>query len=263
MNRAPDPAPLAGHTVVVTGGNRGIGLGLAEGVAAAGADVVIWARNAERNLAAIEQLSSRGTSVHAVVCDVADETAVDRAMADTLALTGRVDCLFANAGIVGGAQAFGELALDEWRSVLAVNLDGTFLSLRAAARHMIERGSGGALVGVSSMVTRFGAPGKIPYAVSKVGVDAMIRSLAVELARHRIRANVLAPGWTDTEMLEPGEGFGAQDHDKFRNSTVRRTPARRWGQPADFHAVAAYLADPRHTFHTGDTITVDGGYSAF
>ena len=247
------------QVAVVTGGNRGIGLGLAEGLAAAGASVAIWARDTGRNAEACQHLKefSPGARAVAYACDVSDEDQVDAAMAATLADLGRVDSLFANAG-VGGTTSFVEMSLDEWRRVMAVNLDGAFLSLRAAARHMVERGEGGALAAVSSVSAIHGAPRMEHYAASKTALLGLVRGLAVELARHRVRCNAVLPGWMDTEMIEPGK-----ENPRWVEATVKRTPVRRWGQPSDLRDIAAYLADPALVFHTGDSIVIDGGYSIF
>ena len=250
---------LDGQVAVVTGGNRGIGLGFAEGLAAAGASVAIWARDSGRNAEACRHLKEFAPGVRAVAytCDVSDEDQVEAAMAATLADLGRVDSLFANAG-VGGTTPFLEMSLDEWRRVMAVNLDGAFLSLRAAARHLVERGEGGALVAVSSVSAIHGAPRMEHYAASKTALLGLVRGLAVELARHRVRCNAVLPGWMDTEMIEPGK-----ENPRWVEATVKRTPVRRWGQPSDLRDIAAYLADPALVFHTGDSIVIDGGYSIF
>lgn len=244
---------LSGHVAVVTGGNRGIGLGLARGLVEAGATVAVWARDEERTAQACAEL---GRAI-GVRCDVADEAQVEAAMRQTLAELGKVDSLFANAGITGLAP-FVDMSLAEWRRVLSVNLDGAFLTLREAARHLVERGAGGALVAVSSVAAMDGAPGQEHYASSKSALLAMVRSLAVELARHRIRVNAILPGWTATDMLEP-----AKLSERWADAILRRTPVRRWGAPDDFGAVAAYLADPSLLFHTGDSMVLDGGYTVF
>lgn len=244
---------LSGHVAVVTGGNRGIGLGLARGLVDAGATVAVWARDEDRTAQACAEL---GRAI-GVRCDVADEAQVEAAMRRTLAELGKVDSLFANAGITGLAP-FVDMSLAEWRRVLSVNLDGAFLTLREAARHLVERGAGGALVAVSSVAAMDGAPGQEHYASSKSALLAMVRSLAVELARHRIRVNAILPGWTETEMLEPGKV-----NQRWVDAILRRTPVRRWGAPDDFGAVAAYLADPSLLFHTGDSMVLDGGYTVF
>jgi hypothetical protein len=150
------------------------------------------------------------------------------------------------------------MSLDEWRRVMAINLDGAFLSLRAAARHLVERGEGGALVAVSSVSAIHGSPRMEHYAASKTALLGLVRGLAVELARHRVRCNAVLPGWMDTEMIEPGK-----ENPRWVEATVKRTPLRRWGQPSDLRDIAAYLADPALVFHTGDSIVIDGGYSIF
>jgi len=248
---------LTGRVVVVTGGNRGIGLGIARGVAEAGADVVIWGRDEERNVAAAAELADTGRRVLALRCDVAEEDQVVEAFARSVEAMGKVDTLFANAGI-GGFAPFTSMTLEEWRRVQRVNLDGAFLSLREAARHLVGRGEGGSLVAISSVSAIDGAPGMEHYASSKGALLSLIRGIAVELARHRIRCNAILPGWTETDMLAP-----MATNERFVGNTVGRTPVRRWGTPADLAPAAVFLADPAHTFHTGDTLVVDGGYSIF
>lgn len=248
---------LRGRVVVVTGGNGGIGLGMARALAEAGADVAVWGRNEDKNERARAELAEIGTGVAALRCDVADEAQVEAAFAATVDTFGKVDSLIANAGI-GGYSPFPQMSLDEWRRVTSVNLDGAFLSLRAAARHLVERGEGGSLVAVSSTSAVHGAPAMQHYAGTKAALLAVMRGLAVELARHRIRCNTIMPGWTESEMLDPGTSSP-----KFVEATVRRTPVRRWGVPADLGPAAVFLADPTNTFHTGDCLVVDGGYTVF
>jgi NAD(P)-dependent dehydrogenase (short-subunit alcohol dehydrogenase family) len=253
---------LDGRVVLVTGGNGGIGLGMAEGCVAEGASAVIWGTNQDkldRAAAVLRETSGSGAggNVLAQRVDVSDEEQVVTAFAAAVAEMGKVDSVFANAGVSGGAP-FLEQTLDTWRQVLAVNLDGAFLTLREGARHMKERGEGGALIGVSSVSAIHGAPGAQPYAASKAAMLAMIRGLAIELARYQIRANSVIPGWTETEMTERG-----RENEKFVANTTARTPIRRWGLPEDFRRVGAFLADPTQMYHTGDEIVMDGGYSRF
>jgi NAD(P)-dependent dehydrogenase (short-subunit alcohol dehydrogenase family) len=248
---------LQGRVVVVTGGNGGIGLGIAEALAGAGADLVIWGRNDEKNDAAAESLRATGRRVLALRCDVSDEDQVIEAMATSVAEMGKVDSLVANAG-VGGFAPFTDMSFAEWRRVQSINLDGVFLCLREASRHLVERGEGGSLVAVSSVSAIDGAPAMQHYASAKAGVIAMMRGLAVELARHRIRCNTILPGWTQTDLIDPMAASA-----KFVENTVKRTPVRRWGVPADMGPAAVFLVDPTHTFHTGDTLGVDGGYTIF
>jgi len=248
---------LAGRVVLVTGGNSGIGLGIARACAEAGADVAVWGTNPDKNDAARAELTAIGTRVLVQQCDVGDEAQVVDAFAASVAALGKVDCLFANAG-VGASSPFTEMSLDEWRFVMRVNLDGAFLTLREAARHMVARGEGGALVGISSTSAIHGAPRLEHYAASKTAVLGIMRGLAVELARHRIRCNSLLPGWTLTPMNEPG-----RRSEKFVRNTTERTPVRRWAEPADMGKAAVFLADPTYLFHTGDDLVVDGGYTRF
>ncbi len=248
---------LSGRVVVVTGGNAGIGLAMARAVAEAGAEVAIWGRRAEKNQEAAEQLRDAGHEVSTHEVDVTDEAGVEGAFANSIAAHGKVDSLIANAG-AGFPGAFHELSLEQWRRAISVNLDGAFLCFRAAARHMIERGGGGALVGVSSTSAVHGAGGNQAYSAAKAGVASLVRGLAVELARHGIRANTLMPGWTETDMTAPLQGW-----EKFMSATTARTPVRRWGRPEDMAPAAVFLADPTLVFHTGDTVVVDGGYTVF
>ncbi len=249
---------LSGKTFVITGGNGGIGLGMAEGIAGAGGSVAVWGRKADKNDAAVASLRSLGVAASGPVVDVSDEGQVTAAMAATLDIHGRLDGLFANAGRGGTGTAFVDTSLDAWRRVMAVNLDGVFLTLREAARVLIDQGEGGSLVAVSSTSAIHGAAGNEAYGTAKTALNGLVRALAVGLARHRIRVNSLLPGWTITELAS-----GGYANDKFRQVTIGRTPVRRWADPAEFREVGAFLADPSLTFHTGQEVTVDGGYTVF
>jgi NAD(P)-dependent dehydrogenase (short-subunit alcohol dehydrogenase family) len=254
------PSDLTGQVALVTGGNGGIGLGMAEGLVLAGASVAICGRNAEKTGAAVEHLRSfagDGVRVEGFRCDVAVERDVVETVATTVEVFGRIDSCVANAGVSGDAALL-DMSLDQWRAVTSVNLDGVFITLREAARQMVAQGGGGALVAVSSTSSEHGAPRQAHYAASKAGVLALVRSMAVAFARHRIRANCIVPGWTLTDLTEAG-----YQYDKFRENTIRRTPVRRWGTPSDFRAVAPFLCDPRLEFHTGDEVTIDGGYTIY
>ena len=252
------PFDLAGKVALVTGGNSGIGLGMAQALAEAGADVAIWGTKAAKNAEAVAALSATGVRVHSEVGDVGDEAAVDRAFAGTLAALGRVDACFANAGTYGRKGKFVELDSAEWHRVTRVNLDGAFYTLRAAARHMVERGGGGSLVGTASLAAIEGAARNTQYAATKGAIVAVIRALAVELARHGIRANAVLPGWIETAMTARSVG-----DEKFAGAVLPRIPARRWGTGADFGGLAVYLASDASAYHTGDCLVVDGGYSLY
>ena len=250
---------LTGKVALITGGNSGIGLGIAEAVAEAGADVAIWGTNPAKNAAAKAQLAKSGRKIVALQCDVGDEKAVDAAFAEPVAKLGRVDGCFANAGVSGrGNASFTAMTSEEWHRVLKVNLDGAFYTFRAAARHMVERGGGGALVGTASLAAIEGAARSEHYAATKGGMISMVRGLAVELARHGIRANSILPGWIETDMTA-----NAVANEKFRNNVMPRIPVRRWGTGADFGGIAVYLMSSASSYHTGDTFLIDGGYALF
>ena len=248
---------LKGHVAVVTGGNRGIGLGMAKGLAKAGAQVAIWARNQDITREAVAELRALGAQSEGFACDVTSEDQVRTALRETLAHFGRVDSCFANAGVMLG-RSFVDMTLEEWNQVININLTGVFLTFRETARHMIERGGGGRLVATASIGALFGMPKQQHYGATKAGILALVRGVAAELARHDIQANALLPGWIETEMTA-----GARSWEKLANEVVRRTPAKRWGKPEDFEAVAVYLASPASRFHTGDVLRIDGGYSVF
>ncbi len=256
------PFNLAGNVALVTGGNRGIGLGMAEALAACGADVAIWGRKAAANQEAVERLSAYGVNAKAWEVDVAHEEQVVAAMADTVAKMGRVDTVFANAGVGYGAPSFVDMSTETYRKTLAVNLDGVFFTLREACRHMVERAKagdpGGSLVGVASLAAIEGAARNEAYAATKGGVISMIKSIAVEHARFGVRANAILPGWIATDMTEM-----AQNSPAFAEKVIPRVPARRWGKPDDFGGIAVYLASQASAYHSGDTLVIDGGYSIF
>lgn len=257
------PFNLAGKVALVTGGNRGIGLGMAEALAEAGADIAIWGTNPERNEAAAENLRARGVNVYARKVDVSVEAEVVSGMAETAQELGRIDAVFANAGI--GAldlPPFIDVKTDLYRKILSVNLDGAFWTLREASRHMVERAKagdpGGTLVGVASLAAIEGAARNQAYAAAKGAVVSMIKSCAVEFARYGVRANVVLPGWIATDMTAH-----AQEASAFTDKVISRVPARRWGEPEDFGGIAIYLASDASAYHSGDTFVVDGGYAIF
>ncbi len=249
---------LTGKVALLTGGNGGIGLGMAQALAAAGADVCIWGTNADKNAAAQQNLATYGGRVQAFLCDVGDEAAVDQAFADTVAHFGRVDACFANAGVAGRAPSFLEMTTDEWRRVMRVNLDGAFFTLRAATRHMVGRPGGGSLVVTSSLAAIEGQARGQHYAATKGGVIAMMRALAVEMARHKVRANAILPGWIMTDMTEDW-----LNRDTVTQHLLRRVPLRRWGTPSDFGGIAVYLTSDASSYHSGDTFVIDGAYALF
>lgn len=254
------PFDLTGKVALITGGNSGIGLGMAEALAQAGAAVAIWGTNAEKNKTALAKLETYGRPTLALNCDVSDEAAVERSFAETVKALGRVDSCFVNAGVSGrgGATAFAQMATEEWRRVMSVNLDGAFFTLRAAARHMTERGDGGSLVVTASLAAISGAARGEHYAATKGALISMTKSLAVELARYKVRANAILPGWIDTPMTEK-----ALHGQAFNTKVLPRVPMRRWGVGDDFGGIAVYLASDASAYHSGDTLVIDGAYLIF
>jgi NAD(P)-dependent dehydrogenase (short-subunit alcohol dehydrogenase family) len=256
------PFDLTGKVALVTGGNRGIGYGMAQALAQAGADVVIWGTKDEKNAEAKDSLAAYGKRVAARRVDVGKESEVVEGMQAAVAEMGRVDCVIANAGIGGGARSFSEMSLEVWRRVHAVNEEGVFFTLREACKHMVERAgkgdAGGSLVGVASLAGLEGAARNEAYSATKGAVMAMMRSIAVEHARFGIRANSIAPGWIATDMTA-----GMQHNTAFAEKVLPRVPMRRWGAPEDFGGMAVYLASDASKYHTGDTFVIDGGYLVF
>lgn len=256
------PFNLSGKVALVTGGNRGIGLGMAKAMAQAGADIAIWGTNAQNNEKAAAELSAEGVKAKSWNVNVADEAAVNEAMAATIAEMGRIDSVFANAGIGKLSHGFTEMSTEDYRQVLAVNQDGVFFTLRAAAAHMVERAKngdpGGSLVGVASLAATEGAARNQHYAATKGAVISMMKSIAVEFARYGVRANSILPGWIETDMTA-----GAQDNERFQNMVMSRVPAKRWGNPDDFGGVAVYLTSNASAYHSGDLFVIDGAYSIF
>lgn len=255
------PFDLTGKVALVTGGNGGIGQGMAEGLVAAGAKVAIWGQNPAKNAEAEQVLTALGGEVLVQSVDVTSEQAVVDGVAAVIERFGRLDFCAANAGIGGGAP-FHEQTTEGWRRVMTVNLDAVFWTFREAARHMIDRAgagdAGGSLLVTSSTSAIHGAPANEAYAASKTAVLGLIRGLAVEYARYGIRANAVLPGWITTDMTARLQGW-----DKFEEKVIGRVPMRRWGERQDFAGIAVYLASDASRFHTGDSMVIDGGYTIY
>jgi NAD(P)-dependent dehydrogenase (short-subunit alcohol dehydrogenase family) len=255
---ARDIFDLTGKVSLVTGGNGGIGLGMALGLAGRGSDIVIWGTNPTKNATARAELETYGVRVLDLLCDVGDQAAVKAAMAESVASMGRVDAVFVNAGVGGQAPSFAGMAAEEWERVMRVNLDGAFYTAQEAVRHMTARGGGGSIVFTTSGSAYYGQQRGQHYGASKAGLISMMKAIAVEHARDGIRCNSVLPGWIESEMTA-----GALSWDKFVEKVLPRVPLRRWGKKEDFSGVAVYLASDASGYHTGDVLTIDGGYHSF
>ncbi len=250
---------LTGRVVLATGGRSGIGLGFLTGCARQGADVVIWDIEGSGQESVLAQLKRSGAGrTHFERVDVSDEGAVVSAFASTVAAMGRVDCVFANAGITSRASSFPEMTSEMYHQLLGINLHGAFYTLREAARHMRDRSiagdSGGSIVVCGSLSIFHGLKGMEHYAGAKGALAAMVKSLAVELGPYEVRVNMIAPGFILTGMTE-----GSPQTAEVVKRMSATTPLGRPGTPEDIEGPAAYLASDASRFHTGDILIIDGG----
>jgi 2-dehydro-3-deoxy-D-gluconate 5-dehydrogenase len=246
---------LTGRVAIVTGGNGGIGLGMAEGLAKAGAAVVVAGRQKEKNAKAVATLEKHGARAMAVEVDVTDEKSCVAMFEAAAKAYGRVDILVNNAGINIRKQPE-DYTLDEWRQVIDINLTGAFLCSQKAYPHMKKAG-GGKIINIGSMMSIFGASFTTPYASSKGGIVQMGRAFANAWAKDNIQINGILPGWIDTDLTRNARAQVQGLHERV----LARTPAARWGTPEDFAGIAVFLASPASDFVTGTAIPVDGGYS--
>ncbi len=246
---------LSGKVAVVTGGNGGIGLGMAKGMANAGATIVVAGRDATKNTDAVKQLQALGAKASAIPVDVLKEDSCRALIADTMKAHGRIDILVNNAGM-GIRKQPEQYTLTEWHTVLDSNLTSAFLCSHAAFEPM-KKGGGGKIVNIGSMMSIFGAPFATAYAASKGGIVQMTKSMATAWAKDNIQVNAILPGWIDTALTRRAR----EQVDGLHNSVLKRTPAGRWGEPSDFAGIAVFLAAAASDFVTGAAITVDGGYS--
>jgi len=253
---------LSGKVALITGGNGGIGLGMAEGLASQGCEVAIWGTNETKNAAALEVLSQYSPKTTALKCNVADQAEVEACFEQTLKSHGRVDGCFANAGIGGRSNAFDEMEKSEWNRIMEVNLDGVFHTFKCAAAHMRARSENGdpfgRLVSTASLAAISGQARGEHYAASKGALISMTKALSVEYARHGVTAHTILPGWIETSMTE-----NTFNWDRFVDNVMPRIPMRRWGQPEDFSAIAVYIMSAASAYHTSETFLIDGGYANF
>ncbi len=246
---------LTGRVAIVTGGNGGIGLGIARGLAQAGAAVVVAARNAGKSAAAVKELEALGARATALEVELRDEASCRALVAGAVERLGRLDILVNNAGI-NIRKPPQDYSLDEWRGVLDTNLTGAFVCSQAAHPAMVRSG-GGKIVNVGSMLSIFGGAVMAPYGASKGGLVQLTKSLAAAWAKDRIQVNAVLPGFIDTELTVRTRRELPGLHERV----LARTPAGRWGEPADFAGIAVFLASRASDFVTGTAIAVDGGYS--
>ena len=242
---------LAGKAALVSGGNGGIGLAMAQGLAAAGAALAIAGRDASKSAAAARELGALALNF-----DLQDAAACRAMVAEAAQRLGRLDILVNNAG-TNIRKAPQDYSLEEWRQVLDTNLTSAFLASQAAYPHM-KRAGGGKIVNIGSMMSLFGASFAAPYGASKGGIVQLTKSLAAAWAKDNIQVNAVLPGWIDTALTRRARDEVAGLHERV----LARTPAGRWGVPEDLAGIAVFLASPASDFITGTAIPVDGGYSS-
>jgi len=246
---------LNGKVALVTGGNGGIGLGMAQGLARAGARVVIAARNVHKSASAVDWLKALGSDSFALAVDVTDEASVKTMVDEVATRCGRLDILVNNAGTTV-RKPVDQLALAEWHQVMDTNLTSAFLCCRAAYPRMKAAG-GGKIINIGSMMSIFGAPYAPAYGASKGGIVQLTRAIATSWAADGIQVNAVLPGWIHTSLTDEARNQVAGLNDRV----IARTPAGRWGQPEDLAGIAVFLASAASDFVTGTAIPVDGGYS--
>jgi 2-deoxy-D-gluconate 3-dehydrogenase len=246
---------LQERVALVTGGNGGIGLGMAKGLAAAGAAVVIAGRNKTKAQAALSELRAAGAKAEFVEFDVTQEKSCKAAVQDAAERFGRLDLLVNNAGTTVRKQPQ-DLTAEDWHLVMNTNLTSAFFCAQAVYPHMVKAG-GGKIINIGSMMSIFGASYATPYAASKGAIVQMTRSMAIAWAKDNIQVNAILPGWIDTDLTRKAR----EQVQGLNDKVMTRTPAQRWGSPDDFAGIAVFLAAQASNFVTGAAIPVDGGYS--
>ena len=246
---------LDGKVALITGGNGGIGLGMAQGLARAGARVVIAARNAQKSAEAVASLQALGSDSFALEADVTNEASVATLFAQVAERCGRLDILINNAGTTV-RKPVDQLALDEWNQVMDTNLTSAFLCCRAA-HPLMKQAGGGKVINIGSMMSIFGAPYAPAYGASKGGIVQLTRAMAASWAADQIQVNAILPGWIATDLTQAAR----EQVPGLNERVIARTAAGRWGQPADLAGTAVFLASAASDFVTGTAIPVDGGYS--
>jgi 2-deoxy-D-gluconate 3-dehydrogenase len=247
---------LSGRVAIVTGGNGGIGLGIARGLAQAGASIAVAARNAAKSAAAVKELEALGAKATAIEVDVRDEASCRAMVAQAAERLGRVDILVNNAG-TNIRKLPQDYALAEWREVLDTNLTSAFLCSQAAYPALVKTG-GGKIISIGSMLSLFGGQLMAPYGASKGGIVQLTKSLASAWAKDNIQVNAVLPGWIDTALTQRAR----KEIQGLHERVLARTPAGRWGEPGDLSGIAVFLCSKASDFVTGTAIPVDGGYSS-
>jgi NAD(P)-dependent dehydrogenase (short-subunit alcohol dehydrogenase family) len=247
---------LSGKVAVVTGASRGIGFAAATALAAAGADIIVCSRNPRALAGVVKEIELLGRKALAVQTDVSDPSSVRNMISEACRAFGKLHILVNSAGQISRKPAT-EWSVQEWNESIDVNLRGTFLCCQEVGRNMILHREGGKIVNVASLLSAIGVPNIVPYASSKGGVASLTRSLAVEWAKYGINVNAVGPGYIRTELTR------ALQEDVTRSSSiVSRIPIGRWGTPQDLKGVFVFLASPASDYITGQTIYVDGGWTA-
>jgi 2-dehydro-3-deoxy-D-gluconate 5-dehydrogenase len=246
---------LKGRVAIVTGGNGGIGLGMARGLAAAGAAIVVAGRNADKSAGAVRELETLGAKAAAIEVDVTSEASCRDLVKEAARRFGRLDILVNNAGTNIRKQPE-EYSLAEFMTVLNTNLTSAFVCSQAAYPEMKKAG-GGKIINIGSMMSIFGASFTSAYAASKGGIVQFTRALATAWAKDNIQVNSVLPGWIDTDLTKRAR----QQVEGLHERVLARTPAARWGTPDDHAGIAVFLASRASDFVTGTAIPVDGGYS--
>lgn len=250
---------LKDKTILITGGNQGIGLALAKALHQYGANIAIAARNVEQNRHASNSICPQGERVMTIKCDVTQEEDVESAIDQITEWGGTLYGCIANAGRRGFGAPITECSLDHWRQTMNVNLDGAFITLKAASQRLTAQKQGGRLIAIASVSALKGNAQFSDYCASKAGLTGLCRSLASELAPDGITVNCIVPGWVETQMNQDV----IEDRRQYEAIKRLRIPMQRWAKPEDLAGVAVYLMSSASGYHTGDALVIDGGYSIF
>jgi NAD(P)-dependent dehydrogenase (short-subunit alcohol dehydrogenase family) len=247
---------LSGQVAIVTGGNSGVGLAFAKGLVKSGAKVAIWGRNAEKNAHAIQQLEDLGGDVASFICDVTDAKQAQKACLETIAHFGKIDICFANAGGSGKQGLFHKTLLEDWHSLIDLNLNSVVNTYQPVIAHLVGRKMGGKLIVTSSEAALIGTGYAAGYATTKAAVMGLTRALAIELGRNNIQVNAILPGFIETEM-------SVETPPAFQEAALRRSASGKIGTLEQMEGIAVFLASKHSDYITGQGIVMDGGHSIF